>query len=251
MTPEQKTALTHKLLSLADDELLLAHRNSEWTGHAPILEEDIAFANIAQDELGHATLWYTIYADLTGADPDELVFFRDAADFRNVQMVELPNGGWAFSMMRQYLFDAAEQQWLAQMAESSYTPIAEAAAKMVREEMYHLRHTSAWIKRLALGTEESHRRTQHALDELWPYALQLFVPLPHEDGLVDAAMVPDVAALQTEWEGVVRPFLTAANLTIPNEATPPTTRRDDHTDHLTPLLTDMQEVARLDPEAEW
>ena len=96
------------MVALADDELILAHRNSEWTGHGPILEEDIAFSNIAQDEMGHATLWYNILQKETGETPDQMVFFRDAAAYRNVQMVELPKGDWAFSMLRQYLFDAAE-----------------------------------------------------------------------------------------------------------------------------------------------
>lgn len=251
MNPEQKSALTAKLLAMADDELILAHRNSEWTGHAPILEEDIAFANIAQDELGHATLWYDIVHALSGQAPDRLVFFRDAADFRCVQMVTLPNGDWAFSMLRQYLFDAAEQQWLAALANSRYAPVADAATKMVREEMYHLHHTSAWVRRLGLGTAESRRRMQQALDELWPYALQLFVPLPQDDVLVEAGLAPNVAALQDEWEGMVRPFLTAANLTIPDVTKPITDDRAAHAPHLAPLLAEMQSVARQEPEAEW
>ena len=241
--------LAQKLLAMADDELILAHRNSEWIGHAPILEEDIALANIAQDELGHANIWYGLHEALTGNEPHELAFFRDAAEFRNVQMVELPRGDWAFTMLRQYLFDAYELL-LDPLQHGRYQPLAEACAKIRNEEIYHLRHTSSWIKRLGLGTEESNRRTQAALDALWPYAQQLFVPLPGESILVDEKIVPDLAALHEEWLGRVRPFLTAANLTIPTSHTPPTSR-SEHSPHLTTLLTDMQKVARLNREAVW
>jgi ring-1,2-phenylacetyl-CoA epoxidase subunit PaaC len=154
------------LLALADDELILGHRDSEWTGHAPILEEDIAFANIAQDEIGHASLWYGLVQRLGGAEPDRLVFFRPPSEYRNAPLVELPKGDWAFSMLRQYLFDAAEAQRLPLLAASAHRPLAEAAAKIRTEEIYHLRHTQAWIERLAQGTAESHGRTQAALDLL-------------------------------------------------------------------------------------
>ncbi len=137
-------ALAARLLAMADDELILGHRLSEWTGHAPILEEDIAFANIAQDEIGHAVIiWYTIRQELGEKSPDQLAFFRDADAFRNAQLVELPKGDWAFSMMRQYLFDTWEMLNLTGLQQSQYQPIAEAAVKMRPEEMYHYRHTHA------------------------------------------------------------------------------------------------------------
>lgn len=251
MNQATQQILSQKLLAMADDELILAHRNSEWIGHGPILEEDIALANIAQDELGHANIWYEMLQALTGDEPDELVFFREAADFCNVQFVELPRGDWAFTMLRQYLFDAYELLLLDKLQHSQYQPLAEACAKIRNEEIYHLRHTSNWIKRLGLGTEESNRRTQAALDELWPYAQQLFVPLPGESILVEEKIVPDLAALHEDWLERIRPFLTAAHLTIPTNQTPPTTSRSDHTPHLTHLLNDMQKVARLNREAVW
>ncbi|MGH7428237.1 MAG: 1,2-phenylacetyl-CoA epoxidase subunit PaaC, partial [Candidatus Methylomirabilaceae bacterium] len=167
---ELDLAVAARVLALADDELILAHRDSEWTGHAPILEEDIGLANIAQDELGHAGLWYGIYRSLVGHDPDRMVFFREAGDWRCVQLVELPKGDWAFTMLRQYLFDAYEHVLLTQLAQSRHEGVAAAAAKIRQEELYHSRHTSAWVRRLGLGTAESHRRTQDALDALWPYA---------------------------------------------------------------------------------
>jgi ring-1,2-phenylacetyl-CoA epoxidase subunit PaaC len=245
-------ALAERLLALADDELVLAHRNSEWAGHAPILEEDIAFANIALDEMGHAAIWYGLHGALTGDDPDRLIFLRNPGEYRNVQMVELPKGDWAFSMLRQYLFDAAESVTLAHLKASAYRPLAEAAAKIATEEIYHLRHTGSWLRRLGLGTEESRARTQAALDTLWPYARQLFAPLPGDAALATAEIIPDAAPLRREWEGIVRPFLAECGLVIPDEALP---RRDisraEHTEHLMDLLAEMQSVARMDPAAEW
>jgi ring-1,2-phenylacetyl-CoA epoxidase subunit PaaC len=244
-------ALAEKLLALADDELILGHRQAEWTGHAPILEEDIAFANIAQDELGHAIIWYELRQELTGEAPDRLAFFRAAEEFRNTQFVELPKGDWAFSMVRQYLFDAAEAVWLEHLADSAYAPLAAAAAKMRPEELYHLRHTAAWIKRLGLGTAESGQRTQTALATLWPYATQLFAPLPHEAIMVAARITPEPTAVASQWQAQVIPFLTNAGLTIPTSSLTSTPGRDQHTPFLAELLADMQMVARSDPEAEW
>ncbi len=237
------------LLALADDELILGHRNSEWCGHAPILEEDIAFANLAQDELGHAALWYRLVETLTGQSADQLVFFRAAADYRCAQMVELPKGDWAFSMLRQYLFDALEAVRLALLAESAFVPLAETAHKIRTEEIYHLRHTQAWIKRLALGTAESHRRTQSALDALWPYTAQLFAPPPESDPWPDApGVVPSPPVLARAWADLASPFLAGCGLTIPLTSSPEHSSRATHTPHLASLLDEMQCVARLEDQ---
>ncbi len=248
------SALAARLLALGDDELILAHRNSEWTGHAPILEEDISLANIAQDELGHAQLWYGLHQALTGWAPDALAFFRDAADWRNVQLVELPKGDWAFTMLRQFLFDAYELALLARLAESQHEGVAQTAVKIHREELYHHRHSSAWVRRLGLGTEESHRRIQSALDELWPYTAQLFTPEAEEAILVPAGITPPLSEIHAAWMANVRPWLEASGLAVP----PTTTfsprhapQRAAHTPHLAALLAEMQSVARSDPEAEW
>jgi ring-1,2-phenylacetyl-CoA epoxidase subunit PaaC len=231
---------------MADDELVLGHRDSEWTGHAPILEEDIAFANIAQDEIGHAMLWYGLVHDLTGDVPDQLVFFREPAAYRNVQLVELPKGDWAFSMLRQYLFDAAESARLALLVASRYPPMAEVAAKIRTEEIYHYRHTHGWVRRLALGTDESHRRVQSALDQAWPYAQQLFVPLPDEGSLAEAGLVPAAESLRQSWRDLTLPLLLEAGLAVPDSAQPAARDRQQHTPHLEQLLAEMQEVARLE-----
>ncbi len=255
MEPTIKQTLAGKLLGMADDELILGHRDSEWTGHAPILEEDIALANIAQDEIGHAVIWYSLAAELLDEDPetypDRQVFFRDPADYRNVQMVELPNGDWAFSLVRQVFFDAFELVQLEALAGSAYPPLAKAAAKIRKEEVYHTRHSRAWVQRLGLGTGESNRRMQVAVSELWPYALQLFVAGPKEKPLVQAGLVPDSAELRRAWDHRVFDLLRESRLGIPSQVTAVARRRSEHTEHLTALLAEMQEVARRDPAAHW
>jgi ring-1,2-phenylacetyl-CoA epoxidase subunit PaaC len=252
MNPEIQKALTAQLLALADDEMILGHRNSEWTGHAPILEEDIAFSNIAQDEMGHAILWYNILKELTGDDPDRLVFFREAKNYRNIQMMELPKGDWAFTMMRQYLFDAFEMTRLKHLTASAYQPLAESAAKIRTEEIYHYRHTVNWVKRLGLGTEESRSRMQNALDQVWVYALQLFVPLPDEAQWVAEKIFPNSDEVKGEWEAIVFPVLKESNLIVPSTRAPICASREQHSEHLTALLAEMQETARLEsPDVKW
>ena len=250
MNQKLQQALAAQLLAMADDELILSHRNGEWIGHAPILEEDIALANIAQDELGHATLWYQLHQTLTGADPDRLVYFRDAADFCNLQLVELPKGDWALTMVRQFLFDAYELSLYTRLAESAYQPLADAVAKVKNEEVYHYRHSSAWLLRLGMGTEESHSRMQRALDELWPYTDQLFQAAEDRQLLVESGMVPPVDAVRDAWKAVVLPQLAEANL-VPPQQTMTIHSRKDHTAHLDALLADLQQVARQDSEATW
>lgn len=255
LQPALRQALALKLLAMGDDELILAHRDSEWCGHAPILEEDIAFANIAQDELGHAGLWYGLLQALDGSDPDRLVFFRPARDYRNVRMLELPNGDWAFSMLRQYLFDSYEMILLERLLDSPLPPLAQAADKARREEIYHLRHTKAWVQRLGLGTEESQRRMQDALNSLWPHTAQLFAPLPGEEHLIQAGIVAPLVQLEEHWRDTVVPFVQASGLSLDNPQSGggvnERSGREVHTEHLPPLIDELQSVARLDPEASW
>jgi ring-1,2-phenylacetyl-CoA epoxidase subunit PaaC len=255
MQADLRDTLALKLLAMADDELILGHRNSEWTGHGPILEEDIAFTNIALDELGHATVWYGLHAALVGEDkdtyPDRLVYFRPPEEFRCAPLMELPRGDWALSMLRQYLFDAAEAVQLGHLRISKYEPLAEAAAKVQREELYHLRHTSAWVRRLGLGTEESHRRMQAALDTLWPHAPGYFVPLPDEARLAAGGITPDPNTIREAWEAQVRAYLRDSGLTVPVVSAGNTFSRFKHTTDLAALLDDLQQVARMHPDARW
>ena len=255
MNTNEREALTYKLFAMADDELLLGHRDSEWTGHAPILEEDIAFANIALDEIGHANLWYQLIADLKNENrdtyPDQLVFQRDLPDWRNAQIAALPKGDWAFTIVRQYLFDAAELARLEGLTKSTNRPVAEVAGKILAEERYHHRHTSAWVRRLGLGTEESHDRTQRALTTLWPFAGQLMASLPGEEHLVAAGMVPSPDAVLEAWHAGVLTWLQESDLQPPDGIPPVTVERGIHTEHLVTLLGEMQSVARLEPTASW
>ncbi len=255
MTPAQThghaiTALTIRLTALADDELILGHRASEWTGHAPILEEDIALANISQDELGHAIGYYQLRQLLDGSDPDELAYFRNADAFLNIRLLEQPNGDWAYTMLRQYLYDSYEALLLERLEQSNWQPLAELAAKIRREEIFHLRHSALWVERLGLGTTESHHRLQRALDAQWSYAQQLFVPLPGDADLVTHSIFPDLSELADSWRAHVRRDLENAGLTLPDDP-PYSWDRTHHGEHLTELLADMQLVARADPEASW
>ncbi len=245
--------LADYLIALADDELILGHRDSEWTGHAPILEEDIAFANIALDEIGHARLWYQLAADTFGADgsrfPDRQVYFRSAKDWRCLQFVELPKGDWAFSMLRQYLFDAYEAHRLEGLVASTQKPLADVAARIRNEEFYHLRHTRAWVLRLGQGTEESHRRMQTALDELWPYAQGFGAPVPGELEL--AGVVPSSRNCFTGWTEGVSKFLKSSGLELPKSTDQVQVDRAVHSEYFPALIADLQEVTQADPEAQW
>jgi ring-1,2-phenylacetyl-CoA epoxidase subunit PaaC len=261
MNTTLRHALENRLLAMGDDELLLGHRDSEWCGHAPILEEDIAFANLALDEIGHASAWYGLLAESRGEDPDRypdrLVYFREAQDFRNVRLVELPKGDWAFSTLRQFLFDAYERVNLEALAGSRYPPLAQAAGKIRLEELYHLRHSRAWTQRLALGTGESHARMQNALEQLWPHAAQLFLLDAEAELLVREAYVSPAERLWSAWFDEVVPFLRACELRLPDgpeardRCLPESAGREKHTPDFSVLVAEIQSVARLDPEANW
>jgi ring-1,2-phenylacetyl-CoA epoxidase subunit PaaC len=256
MDSEIRSALADKLLAMADDELVLGHRDSEWCGHTPLLEEDIAFANLALDEIGHASLWYSLLAELLGEDeqayPDRLVYWRAAPDFRSARLAELPNGDWAFSMLRQYLFDAYETLHLMALAGSLYEPLAQVAEKVSREERYHLRHTRAWVRRLGLGTEESSRRLQAALDGLWPYCGQLFLHAERTELLAAAGYSPVPVDLYASWSDQVTAHLRESGLRMPGPADlPASPERDRHDPSLKVLVADLQSVARQEEEAIW
>lgn len=249
LKPNVRSGLIARLTAQAEDELLLAQRDGEWTGHAPILEEDIALANLAQDELGHAMLWLDLRKGLDGSDPDALAYTRDPAYWRNLPLVELPRGDWAFTMLRQYLFDAWETRWLGAATQSPYTPLAEAATQALREERFHLEHSALWMDRLAHGTDESKRRLQAALDALWPYALQLPDQIPGEAAAVQAKLLPDPETLRDGWQTEVTGVLTRGGLTMPGNASSMNFTRERHSEYLAPLLAEFQSVAREHPEA--
>lgn len=251
-------ALETLVLSLADDELLIGHRHAEWIGLGPILEEDIAFASIAQDETGHAQAYYQLLTDLGLRTPDEYAFRREAQAFRSAHLVELPNFDYDYglALMRHFLYDAAEQVRLEALRRSSYDPLAGLAERLAREEKYHWMHARAWIQRLGRSTEEAHLRLQSALDQLFPYAWMLFEEMPYEVEMVDAGWLPPSTELRERWLTLIAPILTEAQLTW-HEPTPEHllalqgARRGVRSPYFDALYAEMTEVSASDPDAEW
>jgi ring-1,2-phenylacetyl-CoA epoxidase subunit PaaC len=251
---ETTKALVEFLQRHGDDRLLLGHRLSEWCGHAPILEEDIALANIALDLVGQANHLLGLAGQIEGQgrDADALAYFREAVDFRNLQIVELPRGDFGFTVVRQFLFDAYAVPFLEALRRSSHTELAGIAAKAYKEARYHLRHSAEWVIKLGDGTDESHRRVQSALDELWHYTSELFTTDDTDRRLIAAGVIPDLAPLEAPWRDRVAAVIRQATLTLP-EPRPAMLggRRGRHTEHLGHLLAEMQIVARSFPGAKW
>src|SRR5450631_1899543 len=225
-TPEVRT-----LLSLADDALILGHRTSEWTGHAPLLEEELALANIALDLIGQARMLYQAAGELTGHTEDELAYLRDPPAFRNALIMELPNGDFAFTIARLFLVSvAADQQWRGGFDDAALSAVAE---KAMKETAYHVRHAAEWLIRLGDGTAESHRRAQDAIDALWPFT-----------GELTEAREP--------WLRAVAPVLGRATLQQPKDGWMQIGgRAGRHTEHLGHLLAEMQVLPRTYPGATW
>nr|BCX01506.1 MAG: phenylacetate-CoA oxygenase subunit PaaI [Bacteroidota bacterium] len=252
MMPESlRQALCSALISWADDELLLGHRDSEWTGLGPIIEADIALSSMAQDEMGHALAWYELAHSLGAPDPDRLVFERGPEAYRNATLLELPRGDWAFCLLRHYLFDMAEWVRLEAWRQIPWEPWSDLAERITREEKYHLLHDRTWLERLAFGTEESRHRLQGALIDLWPHALGLWEAPEGEDLLVQAGWITGSDQLQARWEAEVRAYLGGLGLQIPDVPPRAGGRYGRHTEHLAPLLEAMQLVYRSIPGAKW
>lgn len=253
-TPVITNPLAEYLLRLGDDRLMLGHRLSEWCGHGPILEEDIAVANFALDLIGQATMLLGLAGELEGKgrDADALAFFRDAVHFRNVLLVELPRGDFGFTMVRQFLFDAFSVVQLDALASCGHPPLAAIAAKALKEAKYHLRHSSEWVVRLGDGTAESHRRVQEALDALWRYTGELFERDAVDAAVAEQGVVFDHDAAKARWEAIVHDVLARATLEVkPVKLMASGGRRGRHTEHLGHLLSVMQSVARAHPGATW
>ena len=245
------------LLRLGDDRLVLGHRLSEWCGHAPILEEDIALANVALDLLGQATLFLHRAGEVEGKgrDEDALAYFRDAVEFRNCLLVELPNGDFAFTIARQFLFDVYAVVVLDALSRSADADIAAIAAKSLKEATYHVRHSGEWILKLGDDTDESHRRVQRALDDLWRFTPELFAPDPVDARLAALGVGADLPSLAPKWESLVREVTERATLSLPHDRshTPHLRggRAGMHTEYLGHMLAEMQIVARSHPGATW
>ena len=246
-----RTAVRALLLAMADDELVLGHRHSEWTGFAPDIESDVAMSSIAQEEIGHARVFYDQIAALDGTSADRLAFGRTPETFCNAVLTERPNGDWAFSIVRAWLYDHADAERLQAVAASG--PFAALAKTLLREEKYHLLFSDAWLERLARGGDEASGRVQRALDAAWPDALGLFESTPdttHLSAVGALAATPDEQ--QGRWESRVRPRLDALGLRPPVGAAPMRGGRyGRHLPDLGMLLMEMTSVWRSDPEARW
>ncbi len=253
----QPNAHVEYLLRLGDDRLILGQRLSEWCGHAPILEEDIAMSNVALDLLGQATLLLHHAGEIEGQgrDEDALAYFREAVEFRNCQLVELPRGDFAFTIARQFLFDVHAVVTFDALTRSSDTELAALAARSLKEAKYHVRHSGEWMLRLGDGTEESHRRVQRAIDDLWRFVPELLASDGVDVAMHEAGIGADPVAIAEQWHVLVREVLERATLTTPNAVARAANARGGrtgaHTEHLGHLLAEMQIVARSHPGATW
>ncbi len=245
---ETRTALAELLLSLADDEFVIGFWDSEWTGIAPMLEEDVATSSIAQDELGHARALYELLAELTSDEGDRIAYGRDADAFRHAALLNHARGDWAFSVARRYLYETADAVRLAALARSSHEPLALLAGKMRREETYHLLHAEAWLRRLAEGSED---RLATALRALWADAQDIFATLAGEETLVRAALLPEpMRALHAEWEARVRPAIEPIAGVLP-AAAPTVDGRERRTDDFRWLHGEFTSVVGSERGATW
>jgi ring-1,2-phenylacetyl-CoA epoxidase subunit PaaC len=203
-----RDALAELLLTVADDEFVIGFWDSEWTGIAPMLEEDVATSSIAQDEIGHARALYELLADVTDDDADRIAYGREPDAYRHAALLNHARGDWAFSVARRYLYETADAVRLEALARSAYEPLAQLAAKMRREESYHLLHAEAWLRRLAEGPTDASDRLADGLRRLWPDAQQVFAPLAGERAIHAAGVVPEpMARLHAAWVARVRPTL--------------------------------------------
>jgi ring-1,2-phenylacetyl-CoA epoxidase subunit PaaC len=251
-------SLFQYLLHLGDSPLILAQRLGEWVGHGPVLEEDIAQANVGLDLLGQARLWLSCAGEVEGRSKtagrgeDALAFLRDSGEFRNLLIVEQPNGSFADTTARQFLFDAWHLLLLRALAGSSDATIAGIAAKAAKEAAYHVERSGDWVIRLGDGTDESHRKMQAAIDDLWMYTGEMFAPDAIELELIEAGIAADVRSLAAPWRQHVDTVFAAATLVAPDAAYMQQGGKwGVHTEHLGHLLAEMQVLQRAFPGARW
>lgn len=247
-------ALYSYVLRLGDDSLILGQRLGEWCGHGPILEEDIAMTNISLDLIGQAMslLDYAGELDGQGKDHDALAFLRFEHEYRNALLVEQPNGDFANTMMRQFLFDAFRKPLYEKLLASTDKQLAAIAEKSLKETRYHLKHTSEWIIRMGDGTDESHQRAQSALDHLWRYTDELFSETTEDQPLISKGIVPSMLEIKDQWSKTVKEVLQEATLVIPtNNWQFEGGRRGVHSEHLGYLLAELQYMQRAYPNMKW
>jgi ring-1,2-phenylacetyl-CoA epoxidase subunit PaaC len=251
-------ALFDYLLRLGDSPLILAQRLGAWVGKGPILEEDMALANVGLDLLGQARMWLSYAGEVEarivgkGRDEDQLAFLRDGGDFRNLLIAEQPNGNFADTIARQFLFDAWHELALDALTRSGDARIAGIAAKSAKEVAYHIERSGDWVIRLGDGTDESHAKMQAAVDRLWTYTGEMFAADDDETALIDAGIAADVRALVAPWRQCVEAVMVEATLAIPASAYMQRGGKQGvHTEHLGFVLAEMQFLQRAYPGARW
>lgn len=249
-----ETPLFTYTLRLADNALVLGHRLSEWCGHGPMLEEDLALANMALDLIGQARNLYSHAGAIEGKgrSEDDLAYLRDCPDWRNILLVERPRGDFAFTILRQFLYAAFMHPYFERLSASKDETLAAIAAKSVKEMAYHLRHAGEWVIRLGDGTEESAARLKEALEDLWPFTGEMFEVDGVERALIDAGIAVDPATIRPFWDATIDHVFGEALLARPRDGWMQTGgRRGEHSEHLGHLLADLQFMQRTYPGATW
>jgi len=249
-----KEILIKYILHLGDNALVLGHRNSEWCGHGPVLEQDIAITNIALDLIGQARNFYQYAALLEGGDTseDSLAYLRTEREFKNCLLTEQPNEDWAHTILRQFFF--SQYQWLlySELSKSNDEQIAAISDKAIKEVTYHLRWSSEWVIRLGDGTEESHQRMEEAIDNLWPYTGELFIASDFEKAANEFGIGPDVSSLKTVWENNVKQIFDEARLEMPTAGfAQKGGKQGIHTEYLGYILAELQYMQRTYPDSQW
>jgi ring-1,2-phenylacetyl-CoA epoxidase subunit PaaC len=246
------TELAGLLRSMADDEFVIGFSDSEWTGIAPLLEEDIAMSSLAQDELGHAAALYGLLADLTGTEPDALAYDREPDAYRHCRLLDHGRGDWAMTIARRFLYDTADAVRLEALAGGRWAPLADLVGKLIREERYHRMHAGAWLDRLARDPADGRPRLLAALEELGSDAATVFAPLPGEPALIDAGILAaPMADLEGRWRAAIGPILADLDLPAPPPMSAPDRARLDHGEAFRWLWGEFTSVRRADPGATW
>tara|TARA_R110001592_G_scaffold9719_3_gene51418 strand:+ start:1358 stop:2155 length:798 start_codon:yes stop_codon:yes gene_type:complete len=250
---ESRQELFDFVVAQADDAMVLGQRLSEWCSNAPYLEEDLALTNVALDYVGRAKMFYEYASKLDGEkSADDIAFMRDGREFRNLLIMELPIGDFAFSMARQFLIDVFNVEYMTQLQKTADPEIAAIAGKAVKECRYHLRRSHEWVVRLGDGTEESHERAQKGIDELWGYIDELFVNTDSEVALMKESVAVDRTLLRDAWNKQVDTVLEEATLSKPGIDWSVTGGRQGiHTEHFGHMLAEMQFLQRAYPGLEW